>query len=44
MILNKHPNQNNISFNVNGTNIPLKPCVKLLGIFIDYELTFAEHV
>ena len=40
MILNKHPDQNNISLNVNGVNIPLKPCVKLLRVFIDYELTF----
>ena len=44
MILNKLPDQNNISLNVNGTNVPLKPCVKLLGVFIDYELTFSEHV
>ena len=44
MILNKHPYQNNISLNVNGTNVPLKSCVKLLGVFIDYELTFSEHV
>ena len=44
MILNKHPDRNNISLNVNGTNIPLKSCVKLLGVFIDYELTFSEHV
>ena len=44
MILNKHPDQNNISLNVNGTNVPLKSCVKLLGAFIDYELTFSEHV
>ena len=40
MILNKHPDKNNISLNVNGVNIPLKPCVKLLRDFIDYELTF----
>ena len=44
MILNKHPDQNNISLNVNGTNVPLKSCVKLLGVFIDYELTVSEHV
>ena len=44
MILNKHPDQNNISLNVNGTNVPLKSCVKLLGVFIDYELTLSEHV
>ena len=44
MILNKHPDQNNISLNVNGTNVPLKSCVKLLGVFIDYKLTFSEHV
>ena len=35
---------NNISLSVNGTNIPLKSCVKLLGVFSDYELTFSEHV
>ena len=44
MISNKHPNQNNISLNVNGTNVPLKSCVNLLGVFIDYELTFSVHV
>ena len=44
MILNKHPDQNNISLNVHGTNVPLKSWVKLLGVFIDYELTFSEHV
>ena len=44
MVLNKHPGQNNISLNVNGMNIPFKSCVKLLGIFIDYELAFSEHV
>ena len=44
MILNKQPDQNNISLNVNGTNIPLKSYVKLLVVLIDYELTFSEHV
>ena len=44
MILNKHPDQNNILLNVNGTNIPLKSCVKLLCVFIDYELTFSGQV
>ena len=44
MILSKHPDQDNISLNVNGTNIPLKSCVKLLGVFIDFELTFYGHV
>ena len=44
MILNKHPDQNNISFNFNWMNISLKSCVKLLGVFIDYELMFSEHV
>ena len=43
IILNKHLDQNNISLNVNGTNVPLKSCVKLLGVFIDYELTYSEH-
>ena len=44
MVLNKYPDQNNISLNVNETNVPLTSCVKLLGVFIDYELTFSEHV
>ena len=44
MILNKHPDQNNISMNVNATNIPLKACVNLLVVFNVYELTFSEHV
>ena len=44
MISNKHPDQNNIYLNVKGMNIPLKSCVKLLDAFIDYEVTFSEHV
>ena len=44
MILNKHPYQNNTSLNVNRTNVPLKSCVKLLDVFIHYELTFSKHV
>ena len=44
MILKKHPDRNNISLNVSGTNVPLKSCVELLGVFIDYELMFSEHV
>ena len=44
MILNKHPDHDNISLNADGTNVPLKSCVKLLGVFIDHELTFSEHV
>ena len=44
MILDKNPDRNKKSLNVNGTNTPLKSWVKLPGVFIDYELTFAEHV
>ena len=44
MILNNYPDLSDISLCVNDTNIPLKPCVKLLGVFIDYELNFSDHV
>ena len=44
MILNNHPDLRDISLCVNDMNIPLKPCVKLLGVFKDYELNFLDHV
>ena len=44
MILNNHPDLSDISLCVNDMNIPLKSCVKLLGVFIDYELNFSDHV
>ena len=44
MILHNHPDLSDISLCVNDMNIPLKSCVKLLGVFIDYELNFSDHV
>ena len=44
MILNNQPDTGDISLCVNDMNIPLKPCVKLLGVFLDYELNFSDHV
>ena len=44
MILNNHPDLSDISLCVNDMYIPLKSCVKLLGVFIDYELNFSDHV
>ena len=44
MILNNHPDLSDICLCVNDMNIPLKPLVKLLGVFIDYELNFSDHV
>ena len=44
MILNNQPDTSDISLCVNDMNIPLKPCVKLLGVFLDYELNFSDHV
>ena len=44
MILNNHPDLSDISLCVNDMNIPLKSCVKLLSVFIDYELNFSDHV
>ena len=44
MIIYKHPDHNNKSMHVKGMSIPLESCVKLLGVFIDYELTVSEHV
>ena len=44
MILNNQPDARDISLCVNEMNTPLKPCVKLLGIFLDYKLNFSDHV
>ena len=44
MILNNQPDTSDISLCVNDMNIPLKPCVKLLGVFLDCELNFSDHV
>ena len=44
MILNNHPDISDISLCVDDMNIPLKPCVKLLGVFLYYEMNFSEHV
>ena len=44
MILNNQPDTSDISLCVNDMNIPLKPCVKLLDVFIDHELNFSDHV
>ena len=40
MFSNNHPNTSDISLCANEMSIPLKPCVKLLGVFIDYERNF----
>ena len=40
MILNNQPDTSDISLCVNDMNILLKPCVKLLGVFLDCELKF----
>ena len=44
MILNNHPDLSDMSVCVNDMNILLKSCVKLLGVFIDYELNFSDHI
>ena len=44
MIVNNHPDLSDMSLCVNDMNIPLKSCVKLLGVFIDYKLNFSDHV
>ena len=44
MILNNQPDASDICICVNEMNTPLKPCVKLLGIFLDYKLNFSDHV
>ena len=43
MILYNQHDTSDISLCVNDMNIPLKPC-KLLGVFLDYELNFSDHV
>lgn len=44
MILNHHPDLSDFSLCINGQTIALKSCVKLLGVLIDYQLTFSNHV
>ena len=44
MVLNNHPDASDISLCVNDMSIPLKPCVKWLGVLLDYERNFLDHV
>ena len=44
MILNNHPDSCEISLRVANTDVKLNDCVKLLGVYIDYELKFTNHV
>ena len=44
MISNNHTDLSDISLCVNDMNIPLTHCVKLLVVFIDYELNLSDHV
>ena len=44
MFLNNHPDTSDISLCVNDMNIPLKPCVKWLGVLLDYRRNFLDHV
>ena len=44
MMLNKHPDLNNISLNVNCTNFPLKSCVKSLSVFGACKLHMQAHI
>ena len=44
MILNNHPDSCEISLRVANTDVKLNDCVKLLGVYIDYELKLKNHV
>ena len=44
MILNNHPDSCEISLRVANTDVKLNDCVKLLGVYIDYELKFTNQV
>ena len=44
MILNNHPDSCEIYLRVANTDVKLNDCVKLLGVYIDYELKFTNHV
>ena len=44
MILNNHPDSCEISLRVANTDVKLNDCVKLLGVYIDCELKFTNHV
>ena len=43
-LLNNHPDTSDISLCVSDMNIPLKPCLKWLGVLLDYERNFLDHV
>ena len=44
MILYSHHDVNDIFLCVGDMNIPLKDCVKLLGVFIDCEMDFSHQL
>ena len=44
MVLNNHPDSCEIYLRVANTDVQLNDCVKLLGVYIDYELKFTNHV
>ena len=42
--IGKKTNNANLIFNIEGTEIKPEDCVKLLGVTIDYQLKFKEHI
>ena len=44
MILNNHPDSCEISLRVAHTCVKFNDCVKLLRVYIDYDLKFTNHV
>ena len=42
--LGKKSKDHNLTFNVNGSNIPCDDDVKLLGVIIDFRLKFDIHI
>ena len=42
--IGKKTNNANLIFNIEGTEIKPEECVKLLGVTIDYQLKFKEHI
>ena len=42
--IGKKTNSADLTFNIEGTEIKPEDCVKLLGVTIDYQLKFKEHI
>ena len=44
MIFQHDPDKHDIKLDISGVQIPIRRCVKLLGVHIDYQLKFDTHI